>query len=59
MSDQNNIYEIRKVLSDYIAGDNPQFYGVNKMKLKMIPNGDWFRPDKGFKIHKLFYKKKI
>ena len=31
--------------------DNPQFYGVNKMKLKMIPNGDWFRPDKGFKIH--------
>ena len=28
--------------------DNPQFYGVNKMKLKMIPNGDWFRTRQRF-----------
>ena len=32
-------------------GDDPRVYGVNEMKLKIIPSGDWFRPDKGFKIH--------
>lgn len=31
--------------------DEPLFYGVDQIKLKIIPSGDRFRPDKGFKIH--------
>ena len=31
--------------------DDPIFYGINEMKLKIVPSGDRFSPDKGFKIH--------
>tara|TARA_X000000950_G_scaffold55029_1_gene65833 strand:+ start:5615 stop:7012 length:1398 start_codon:yes stop_codon:yes gene_type:complete len=31
--------------------DEPNFFGVDEIKLKIIPSGDRFSPDKGFKIH--------
>jgi len=31
--------------------NDPIFYGVKDMELKIIPSGDHFRPDRGFKIH--------
>ena len=31
--------------------EDPTFYGVNDLTLKIIPSGDDFYPDRGFKIH--------
>ena len=31
--------------------NDPIFYGVKDLELKIIPSGDHFRPDRGFKIH--------
>ena len=53
--DQNFIYTIDTRFENNILylsyGENPTVYGVNDLTLKVIPSGDDFYPDRGFKIH--------
>ena len=53
--DQNFIYTIDTRFENSIFylsyEENPTVYGVNDLTLKVIPSGDDFYPDRGFKIH--------
>ena len=51
--DQNFIHTIDTSIENntlYLSyKDDPTFYGINDLTLKVIPSGDDFYPDKGFK----------
>ena len=53
--DQNFIHTIDTSIENnmlYVSyGDDPTFYGINDLTLKIIPSGDDFYPDRGFKIN--------
>ena len=55
LCDQNFIHTIDTSIENntlYLSyKDDPTFYGINDLTLKVIPSGDDFYPDKGFKIH--------
>ena len=55
LCDQNFIHTIDTNIENntlYLSyKDDPTFYGINDLTLKVIPSGDDFYPDKGFKIH--------
>ena len=53
--DQNFIHTIDTSIENntlYLSyRDDPTFYGINDITLKVIPSGDDFFPDRGFKVH--------